>query len=168
MRVLGNNLGSPIIKTGHKIPFVWVLLCLGCVGATLGLASDNGDGTFTNPVLNADYPDCDVIRVADDYWFGEHKLDGLGRSVPTANLSVEFEITGAGSIIGIGNGDPNSHEPEKGNKRSLYNGLAQIIIQSQRGGSGNLTLTASAKGLDSGTTTISIQATPPGPSVPVP
>ncbi|MGB8353246.1 MAG: glycoside hydrolase 43 family protein [Chthoniobacteraceae bacterium] len=54
---------------GHKIPFVLVLLCLGCVGATLGNASDNGDGTFTNPVLNADYPDCDVIRVADDYYF---------------------------------------------------------------------------------------------------
>jgi beta-xylosidase len=30
--------------------------------------SDNGDGTFTNPVIMADFPDVDVIRVKDDYY----------------------------------------------------------------------------------------------------
>ncbi|MDP4208880.1 MAG: glycoside hydrolase 43 family protein [Bacteroidota bacterium] len=30
--------------------------------------SDNGDGTFTNPVINADFPDIDVIRVDDTYY----------------------------------------------------------------------------------------------------
>ncbi|MDP4275929.1 MAG: family 43 glycosylhydrolase, partial [Bacteroidota bacterium] len=30
--------------------------------------SDNGDGTFTNPVICADYPDIDVIRVDDSYY----------------------------------------------------------------------------------------------------
>lgn len=29
---------------------------------------DNGDGTYKNPVLFADYSDPDVIRVGDDYW----------------------------------------------------------------------------------------------------
>jgi len=29
---------------------------------------DNGDGTFTNPVLAADFPDPDVIRVGDSYY----------------------------------------------------------------------------------------------------
>jgi beta-xylosidase len=29
---------------------------------------DNGDGTFTNPVIPADYPDPDVIRVDDTYY----------------------------------------------------------------------------------------------------
>src|SRR5476651_2424513 len=48
---------------------VLILLCLGCLGEIHGWAIDNGDGTFTNPVLNADYPDCDVIRVGDDYYF---------------------------------------------------------------------------------------------------
>lgn len=32
------------------------------------IASDNGDGTYTNPVIPADYPDCDVIRVGADYY----------------------------------------------------------------------------------------------------
>jgi beta-xylosidase len=52
-----------------KIGFVLILLWLGCLGSRHAWASDNGDGTFTNPVLNADYPDCDVIRVGDDYYF---------------------------------------------------------------------------------------------------
>jgi beta-xylosidase len=29
---------------------------------------DNGDGTYTNPIIHADYSDPDVIRVGDDYW----------------------------------------------------------------------------------------------------
>jgi beta-xylosidase len=30
--------------------------------------ADNGDGTYKNPILNADYSDPDVIRVGDDYY----------------------------------------------------------------------------------------------------
>jgi hypothetical protein len=87
-------------------------------------------------------------------------LDKDGRPVPTANLPVEFEIIGLGAIIGLGNGDPTSHEPEKGNKRSLFNGLAQVIVQSQRDGSDNLVLRAKAEGLKPAETTISVKATP--------
>lgn len=32
------------------------------------LHSDNGDGTFTNPVIQGDFPDPDVIRVGDTYY----------------------------------------------------------------------------------------------------
>ncbi|WP_448664210.1 glycoside hydrolase 43 family protein [Sphingomonas sp. CJ20] len=48
------------------------------IGAALAIASpaaaqvwrsDQGDGTFRNPVLYADYPDPDVIRVGSDYYF---------------------------------------------------------------------------------------------------
>ena len=30
--------------------------------------SDNGDGTYTNPIIHADYSDPDVIRIGDDYF----------------------------------------------------------------------------------------------------
>lgn len=30
--------------------------------------ADQGDGTYRNPVLHADYSDPDVVRVGDDYW----------------------------------------------------------------------------------------------------
>ncbi len=29
---------------------------------------DNGDGTYTNPILYTDYSDPDVIRVGEDYY----------------------------------------------------------------------------------------------------
>lgn len=32
-------------------------------------AIDNGDGTYSNPVIHADYPDCEIIRVEDDCYF---------------------------------------------------------------------------------------------------
>ncbi len=34
-----------------------------------GHAGDNGDGTFTNPLMWGDWPDPDVIRVGDDFYF---------------------------------------------------------------------------------------------------
>lgn len=36
---------------------------------TLAWQADNGDGSYTNPPLNADYPDPDVIRVGEDFYF---------------------------------------------------------------------------------------------------
>ncbi len=36
--------------------------------ATDRFSSDNGDGTYTNPVLRGDYPDTDIIRVGDDFY----------------------------------------------------------------------------------------------------
>lgn len=39
-----------------------------CVGSAQAWQSDNSDGTFTNPVLYADYPDPDIIRV-DEYFY---------------------------------------------------------------------------------------------------
>jgi len=32
-------------------------------------SADQGDGTYINPIVNADFPDCDVIRVGDTYYF---------------------------------------------------------------------------------------------------
>lgn len=92
-------------------------------------------------------------------------LDGQGHEVPTANLPVTFEISGPGTIIGLGNGDNASHEPEKGNHRSLFNGLAQVIVQSQRGESGIVTLRALSKGLKSAETMIKINVVTPKPFV---
>ena len=42
--------------------------CTGGVKFAPQQSSDNGDGTFTNPVLWSDCPDPDLIRVGDDYY----------------------------------------------------------------------------------------------------
>ena len=31
-------------------------------------SADQGDGTYVNPIINADFPDPDVIRVGDTYY----------------------------------------------------------------------------------------------------
>jgi beta-galactosidase len=92
-------------------------------------------------------------------------IDARGRAVPTANLPVSFEIEG-GRIIGLGNGDANSHEPEKGAARRLYNGLAQVIVQAEEGGSGSLILRARADGVRSAETRIAVRTDRGPPSVP--
>jgi beta-galactosidase len=38
--------------------------------------------------------------------------DAQGRVVPTAASGVSFDLEGPGRIIGVGNGDPSSHEPD--------------------------------------------------------
>ena len=95
-------------------------------------------------------------------------LDEKGRPVETANLPVEFEISGPGNIIGIGNGDANNHESEKGNKYSLYNGLAQVIVQSKAAGVGQIVLTVKSGSLKGASVTINVNEVAPIPSVAVP
>ena len=73
-------------------------------------------------------------------------VDAKGRVVPGADNAVTFEVTGAGKSIGHGNGNPNSHEDEKGKTRQLFHGLAQLIVQANETG-GDLQIRATAPGL---------------------
>ncbi len=93
-------------------------------------------------------------------------LDAEGHEVPTAMNPVTFSLQGAGDIIGLGNGDPRCHEPQKGNKRSLFNGLAQIILQSRSGRAEPLVLRAESPGLAAAEITILVGAFPSPASVP--
>jgi beta-galactosidase len=59
-------------------------------------------------------------------------LDKEGRVVPTAANLIGFKISGEGKLIGVGNGDPNCQESDKEPKRSLFSGLAQVIVQATK------------------------------------
>lgn len=113
--------------------------------------------------INADGEDVAVFTVA--------AVDSQGRVVPLAQHHVSFALAGAGKIIGVGNGDPNCHEPDvfvglqAGWSRSLFNGLAQIIVQSTPE-AGEIKLTASADGLAPGITIVQTRASTPRPFVP--
>ena len=91
-------------------------------------------------------------------------IDAQGRVVPTANNAVNFAITG-GAIIGVGNGDPSSHEADKATQRSVFNGLAQVIVQSTNQ-PGSITLTATSPGLASTNVTITAASALPPPPAP--
>jgi beta-galactosidase len=74
--------------------------------------------------IDADGEDVAILKV--------EALDKDGRPVPTANNLIGFKVSGEGALIGVGNGDPNCQESDKEPKRSLFNGLAQVILQSTK------------------------------------
>ena len=74
--------------------------------------------------INADGQDVAMVRV--------EVLDGEGRHIPTADNMISFRVRGEGALIGVGNGDPNCQESDKEPKRSLFNGLAQVILQANK------------------------------------
>jgi beta-galactosidase len=54
--------------------------------------------------IKADGEDVGVFTVS--------ATDAQGRAVPVAQNKINFTIAGAGKILGVGNGDPSSHEPD--------------------------------------------------------
>jgi beta-galactosidase len=74
--------------------------------------------------IEADGEDLVILKV--------EALDKEGRAVPTAGNLIGFHISGEGKLIGVGNGDPNCQESDKEPKRSLFNGLAQAIVQASK------------------------------------
>ncbi|MGH8181127.1 MAG: glycoside hydrolase family 2 TIM barrel-domain containing protein, partial [Steroidobacteraceae bacterium] len=85
--------------------------------ATIRLSCDRSE-------IAADGEDVAIVRV--------EVLDDAGRPVPTADNLIKFSISGEGALLGVGNGDPNCQESDKQPTRSLFNGLAQLIVQATR------------------------------------
>jgi len=88
--------------------------------------------------------------------------DKQGRLVPDANNLIQFSISGDAKIIGVGNGDPSSHEADKildgnpiaiGWQRHLFNGKCQVIVQSGKTAS-TIKFEAKSDGLYTGSTDI--------------
>jgi beta-galactosidase len=85
-------------------------------------------GTIASLRLTADRTSIDADG-EDVAMLTVEALDGQGRTVPTAANLVQFKVSGEGALIGVGNGDPNCLESDREPKRSLFNGLAQAIVQ---------------------------------------
>lgn len=99
--------------------------------------------------IDADGKDATVINVT--------VKDKKGREIPDASHLIRFAVQGDGAIIGVGNGDPSSHEADKvveGNyQRKLFNGKCQLILQAGTN-PGNITVEATANGLQKATVAI--------------
>jgi beta-galactosidase len=106
--------------------------------------------------ISADGEDLSVVTV--------EVHDAQGRIMPVASNEVTFEITGAGKLIGVGNGDPSCHESDKGNKRSAFNGLCMAFVQANKQ-AGEIRVTASASGLEGASTVIQAEIAQSRPAV---
>jgi beta-galactosidase len=84
--------------------------------------------------MDADGSEATVVNIS--------VVDRLGREVPDAGNLIHFRASGDLHIIGVGNGDPSSHEADKPTggepakrqdsiaSRHLFNGHCQVILQS--------------------------------------
>lgn len=97
-------------------------------------------------ILTADGKDATVINISI--------TDEKGREVPVADNMVKFYLSGDAKIIGVGNGDPSSHEPDQcaegAWQRSAFNGKCQVILQAGKS-SGTIQFEAKVNGLQSAT-----------------
>ena len=94
--------------------------------------------TSDTNTLKAGGHDVAIIKIA--------VKDAKGRVVPTANNVVKFSIEGPGKIIGTGNGNPSSHEPDKATQRMAFNGYCLVLVQADRT-AGEIRLKASSETL---------------------
>lgn len=83
-----------------------------------------------------------------------HVIDAKGKIVPDVNEPVTFTLSGPGKIIGVGNGDPSSHEPDQYAEgevwnRKLFNGKCQVIVQVEKE-AGKIILEAKSAGIKAG------------------
>lgn len=75
------------------------------------------------PVLQADGIDVACVKVSI--------VDADGIVVPNAENNVQFEVTGAGTLLGLGNGDPGCRENDKASSRHAFSGLILALIQAK-------------------------------------
>ncbi len=72
-------------------------------------------------MLKADGEDTVVVPVSI--------LDAQGRLVPYADNRVSFQLGGGGRILGVGNGNPSDHDPDRANQRKVFHGHCIAVIQ---------------------------------------
>ncbi len=111
--------------------------------------------------IYADGEDASVITV--------EAVDARGRIVPLALNQISFKLSGAGRLIGVGNGDPSCHESDRPFStteatRSAFNGLCMAIVQSRKQ-SGSIRVEASSEGLEGASVTIEAEPAKMRPAI---
>jgi beta-galactosidase len=103
-------------------------------------------------------PDRNVIKAnRQDLSYVEVQiLDVNDVPVPFAGNMIEFEVSGAGKLLAVGNGNQQSHTPFKGKKMEAYLGKCLAIIQST-GEKGKIEITARSGQLPVATASVKVE-----------
>ena len=98
--------------------------------------------------------------------FAVEVQDAQGRMVPITDNVVTFRVSGAGRLLGVGNGDPTDHESDIGNVRKAFSGLCMALIQANKN-AGEVTVEAESPGLTGAKLSIPAKAVKLRPQVAV-
>jgi hypothetical protein len=78
--------------------------------------------TGTGEALMLDGQDVGLLRA--------EVIDAEGRLVPSACNNITFRVvSGPGRIVGVGNGDPTNHQPNRAAWRAAFHGLVRGVVQ---------------------------------------
>jgi beta-galactosidase len=109
-------------------------------------------GDATKVVLRAERREV-AANGEDVAMFAVEVQDAQGRTVPITDNEVTFKVSGAGKLVGTGNGDPTDHAPDKGSSRKAFSGYCMGLVQATKS-AGDITVEATAPGLTSASATI--------------
>jgi len=73
-------------------------------------------------------------------------VDAAGHVVPDADPRVRFDVQGTGSLLGVDNGDPASHESFRATDCRAFHGLGLAMVRAGAA-AGEIRVTVSADGL---------------------
>jgi beta-galactosidase len=137
-------------------------------GVLKAVAKKNGQVVATDEIHTAGAPaqitmtpdrDKIVANGQDLSYIKVTILDKDGNVCPDADNEIKFSLDGsAGILAGLDNGDATNHEPFQGTQHKAFHGLALAVVKSGYDATGALTLTASADGLTSASTTVTVTA----------
>lgn len=83
-------------------------------------------------------------------------VDANGDIVPQANNNIAFSISGPGQIVSTDNGDPTDMTTFPSLSRKAFSGLALAIVRGNAGATGQLSVSATASGLDGGKVSVQL------------
>jgi beta-galactosidase len=86
--------------------------------------------------------------------FAVEVQDAGGHTVPITDALISFKVTGAGRLIGVGNGDPTDQSPDKGASRKAFSGYCMALVQTEKTPDA-ITVEATSPGLTGATATVS-------------
>lgn len=108
--------------------------------------------TADRNVLKADGQDLAFITV--------EAVDEKGRVQMNSDQKVHFAVSGEGTLAAVGNGDGQSQDPYSGDKCSLFQGRALVVLRTSRS-AGKIKLIASSDALSTSSVVVeAVQAKP--------
>jgi beta-galactosidase len=150
----GKSLGSKTMtaSTGHlqwSVPFATGTLEAKATKAGAVVASDKVQTAGAAAALALKVDRASISADGRDLAFAEvDVVDAQGVIVPQANNAISFTVTGAGTLVGVDNGNSVTHDSYKGTSIAAFSGKALAIVQSTKT-AGATTLTATSGALKS-------------------